>query len=326
MIVATQSKKGPSGQDGGSAAPDRRHIGRPVALTQDRVLRWLAAVGYALGIAGLVVLALPNGGLAYDAHAYWLAGRHVLDGVPLYDPNAAVNTLGAWKYPPLFAQALAPFALLPELAFDWLWRGVCFLCLRALVGSWRNMGLALLFPPVWTELSIANVTFPVAYLSLIALRGRPTFLPIAIALKFGPALLVPFILIRRGVVDRRRLLIGLAGFAAACAASYVAAPGTWHDYLGTVGPQATGGNDGWGVIALAPSGALDLALRSGIAAAAVLIAITFDEERLAWLAAVVTVPVLFFARLAPLVALLAWRQVRQPVEISGPRLLPVPVG
>ena len=256
--------------------------GVPSFLTHDRMLRWLAAVGYALGIAGLVVLALPNGGLAYDAHAYWLAGRHVLDGVALYDPSAAVNTLGAWKYPPLFAQAL------------------------------------------WTELSIANVTFPVAYIALIALRGRPTYLPFAIALKFGPALLVPFILIRRGVADRRRLVVGLAVFAALCGVSIAVAPGAWHDYLGTVGPQALGSTEGWGVIALAPSGAQDLALRASLAVGAVLVAIAIDEERLAWLAAVITVPVLFFARLAPLVALLSWRVVRPPVAVLPPKLVPVP--
>jgi len=282
----------------------------PTFLTRDRNLRWLAAVGYGLGLTALALLVVHDGGRAYDAHAYWLAGRNVLEGTPLYDPHVAIETLGAFKYPPLFAQAIAPFSLMPEIAFDWLWRIVCILCLRALVGSWRNFGLALLFPPIWNELSIANVTFPVAYLALLALRGRPMWLAGTIALKFGAALLVPFILLRRGAADRRRLLIGFGAFAGLCALSILATPDAWHDYLGTIAPQAASGIGGAPAIALAPSGAVDFALRGSLAAVAVVIAIAFDEERLAWAAAVITVPVLFFARLAPLVALFPWRQVR----------------
>jgi hypothetical protein len=295
----------------------------PTFLTRDRSLRVLAAAGYGVGLAALVLLVQANGGLAYDAHAYWQAGRNVLDGTPLYTQGVAVEALGAWKYPPLFAQIIAPFSLMPELVFDWLWRIVCFLCLRALVGSWRNLGVALLFPPVWNELSIANVTFPVAYLALLALRGRPTFLPIAIALKFGPALLVPFILLRRGVADRRRLLTGLAAFAGLCALSILVAPGAWRDYLGTIAPQAASSIGGAPAFVLGPSGAVDLALRGSLAVAATIIAIAFDEERLAWAAAVVTVPVLFFARLAPLVALFAWRPVAR--TFARPALIPAHV-
>ncbi len=146
----------------------------PAFLTRDRSLRWLAAIGYGWALTALALVVMHDGGRAYDAHAYWLAGRHGLEGTPLCDPNVDIETLGAFKYPPLFAQAFAPFAVLPELAFDWLWRIVC----------------------------------------LLALRGRPTYLPVAIALKFGPALLVPFILLRRSAADRRRLLLGLGAFAA----------------------------------------------------------------------------------------------------------------
>jgi hypothetical protein len=291
----------------------------PAFLTRDRSLRLLAAVGYGLGLTALALLVMHDGGRAYDAHAYWLAGRHVLEGTPLYDPHVDIETLGAFKYPPLFAQAIAPFTVLPELAFDWLWRIVCILCLRALVGSWRNFGLALLFPPIWNELSISNVTFPVAYVAFLALRGRPTYLPVAIALKFGPALLVPFILLRRGAADRRRLLIGFAAFVGLCGVSFLVAPGAWHDYLGTIGPQAASGIGGAPAIAFSQSGALDFALRGGLGLAAVIVAIAFDEERLAWAAAVITVPVLFFARLAPLVALFPWSRVR-----TGVRRAPVP--
>ena len=223
-----------------------------------------------------------------------------------YDPNVDIETISA----PSNTRRCLPRPLRPSRscrssAFDWIWRIVCILSLRALVGSWRNFGVALLFPPIWNELSIANVTFPVAYLALLALRGRPTCIspPIAIALKFGPALLVPFILLRRGAAHRRRLLIGLVAFAGLCGLSFLVAPGAWRDYLATIGPQAASGIGGAPAIAFSQSGAVDFALRAGLGLAAVVIAIAFDEERLAWAAAVITVPVLFFARLAPLVAL-----------------------
>ena len=147
-----------------------------------------------------------DGGYGYDAYAYWLAGRNVLDGNPLYwlhDEGA----LGAYRYPPLFAQLWAPFTLMPALAFSWVWRGVCLLCLRYLAGSWRNVGLWGLVPLTWTELSIANITFPTAALTVLALRGRAEFAAWAGALKIAPLLALPYFWISRPET-RRALLIG----------------------------------------------------------------------------------------------------------------------
>src|SRR5215210_6301762 len=94
-------------------------------------------------IAALVILTLHDGGYGYDAYAYWLAGRNVLEGRPLYQFEVVqtVGDLGAYRYPPLFAQLWAPFTVLPALAFSWGWRFACLLSLRYLAGSWRNVGL-----------------------------------------------------------------------------------------------------------------------------------------------------------------------------------------
>src|SRR5688572_21318852 len=76
-----------------------------------RILTGLSAVGYGLGLAALVsLIRLGAGGLAFDAHSYWLAGRNVLAGQPLY-ADVAIDALGAYRYPPLFAQLWAPFSL-----------------------------------------------------------------------------------------------------------------------------------------------------------------------------------------------------------------------
>ena len=120
-----------------------------------------SATGYAMLIAAMAILIAGNGGHGYDSYAYWLAGRNVVEGQPLYWQNA-VDALGAYRYPPFFAQLWAPLTVLPPLAFSWAWRLGCLLCLRWLAGSWRNVGLWCLVPFTLTELSIANVTFPMA--------------------------------------------------------------------------------------------------------------------------------------------------------------------
>ena len=295
---------------------------RPLGATpRAQFLNSLSLLGFAFGLYMLGYLVInAQGGRAYDSYAYWLAGRHLLNGEPLYG-LANVDTLGAWKYPPLFAQLLAPFSLLPGLVFDWAARLIGVLCLRALAGSWRNLGIWLLFPAVLTEISLANVTFEVALLSLWALRGRARWLAPAIALKFGPALLIPFILLRRRA-DVRPLIEGLVLFGGLCALSILAAPDLWQQYLATVAPQANGGLVGAGIIALAPTGLPDLSLRTGIAILVIVAAICLDEERLAWVAAVVTVPILAVSRLAPLLTLFVWRprSVQNGPDQSGPAL------
>ena len=44
-----------------------------------------------------------------DTHAYWLAGARLLDGDPIYQATA-IDEIGAYFYPPLFAQAWAQSA------------------------------------------------------------------------------------------------------------------------------------------------------------------------------------------------------------------------
>jgi len=61
--------------------------------------------------AVIVASALPAG---YDFHAYWLAGRNLMTGAPLY-PNAT-TILGLpdeFRYVPIVAIVFVPFALLP---------------------------------------------------------------------------------------------------------------------------------------------------------------------------------------------------------------------
>jgi len=263
-------------------------------------------LGGALVLAAVAVLVGRDGGLAYDTRAYWLASRHVLDGTALYSP-ASVSDLGAYKYPPIFAQLFVPAAPLPELLVAWLWRISGVLCLRYMVGSWKAAVVACAFLPVLIELSLGNVTLQIGALLVFSLRDRrgAYLLPWAAALKFGPVLLVPYLWFRMPET-RRPLLIGSAVFAAACLASWLVAPGAWSDYVSTFGWETSSLMSGSGVIAIVPSsGGLDFVLRFAIAAAVAVYAAYARQDWLAYASAAITCPILAFSRFAPLVAL--WR-------------------
>jgi hypothetical protein len=265
-------------------------------------------LGGALILAAVAVLVGHDGGLAYDTRAYWQAARHVLDGTALYTP-ASVSDLGAYKYPPIFAQMFVPAAPLPELVVAWMWRASGILCLRYLVGSWKAAIVACAFIPVLTELSLGNVTLQIGAVLLAALRDKrgAYLLPWVAALKFGPILLVPFLWLRMPET-RRPLVIGTAAFLTACAVSYLVAPGLWSDYVATFGWESTSLMSGSGVIAVVPSsGSLDFAIRFGAAGLVALAAVYMRRDWLAYAAASITCPIMAVSRFAPLVALWQFR-------------------
>ena len=281
-------------------------LNRPGAGWRDPRFRSLlltaaSATGYGVAVAALVLLLRHNGGLAFDARAYWLAGRNVLGGAPLYAP-VSIDALGAYFYPPIFAQLWAPFSILPELAFAWLWRLVCIGCLRFLAGSWKNVGLWFLVPLTITEISAANVTFPVAAMTLLALRGKSWLAPWAAALKIGPIVALPYLWLTRPA-ERRTLVAGTLALIAACAVSFLLAPGYWFDYAGALGRQSGSLLNGAGLIAILPTAQLDFALRLGLALALIAIAIARRSDGIAFAATVIAAPTLWVQRLTPLLVL-----------------------
>ena len=102
------------------------------------------------------VLATAGPTLGYDFRAYLDASRRILDGLPLYDSSVDVaGGFAIYLYPPPFAIALIPLALVPgTLAPMLAWEA---LCIAALVA-----GIAIL--PVrpwirWTLLLLSGVTW-----------------------------------------------------------------------------------------------------------------------------------------------------------------------
>ena len=263
-------------------------------------------LGGALALVALIAITQDHWGLGYDTPSYWFAGRHVLEGAPLYQADP-YSTLALYTYPPVFAQLFVPAALLPELLVAWLWRVSGVLCLRYLVGSWRATVVACAFIPVLTELSISNVTLQIAACLVFALRDKrgAYLLPWAAALKFGPALLVPYLWFRKPET-RRPLVVGTLVFAGACLASIVLAPQAWSDYVDMLRFQNMTELSGSQVIHLIPSGGgIDFIARFAIAAVVALFAAYSGRGWLAYAAASITCPVLAISRFAPLVAL--WR-------------------
>ena len=251
---------------------------------------------------------------AYDTNAYWLAARHVASGEPLYQQSTIIGA-GIYKYPPVFAQLIAPIGWLPELLVDWAWRLFGLACLRYLCGSWRLTLIAALQWPVFAELSFGNVTLQLGAALLFALRDRrgAYVLPWLAALKVGPGLLIVYLYATRPEY-RRPLVQGCAIFAAACAASFAIAPGLWVDYAGTFGWEAASEMNARFVYAFTPqSGGLDFAIRLAMGLAVLLAAIRWRRDWLAFTVAALTMPIFSLTRLAVLVGLWPlW--LREPVD------------
>jgi hypothetical protein len=275
----------------------------PANSRQRWLVLWLgSSLGWSLLAVALIIAITTQGGLGYDSHAYWLAGRHVLDGQPLYVASGDLGDYGAYFYPPLFAQLAAPFALLPEGAFTWLVRLASLLSLRYLAGSWRAMGWWFLVPlfglPAVNEIFVGGIDFPIAALTLLSVRGREGLAPWAAALHIGPIVVLPFLWLRR---NRRQLLIGLLALAGACLLSAAANPQNWLDYIGRLGQQA-GTSNGVGLLRLMPTALTDFAWRLALALLIVIVAVRRDVGWAAYAAHVVAAPALWPERLVSLFA------------------------
>jgi hypothetical protein len=291
----------------------------------ERRRSWLEATGWALSLIGFISFGhyvwetiLLDGGFAYDLNSYILAGRNVLEGRPLYEP-VQINDPGAYRYPPTFAILAAPLAIPPEEVVTWVYRALCFGCVRYLVGSWRAVGWALLIVALQIELISLNVTLPIAAAARMALRGPGTavgaaLIPATAALKYGTALLLPYLWLTRPEL-RRPILLGSGALLAAFGLHALVDIETWRAYIESLGQQSGSVNDapfvGDQLIFLVPSTLGDFLLRFVIGAVLVAVAVRYRWDWLAFSAAVLAVPTLWLARLGALVGTpLLWWEAR----------------
>jgi hypothetical protein len=208
-------------------------------------LVWSAGVIFLVfaALAAVVVAsALPAG---YDFHAYWLAGRNLLTGAPLY-PNAT-TILGLpdeFRYLPIVAIVFVPFALLPYSVALALWIGievaiaaaVGIALIRPLPASWRPWAAAgyVFFLGLVLEVTLGNVNLISLALALAAWRLRDRAIPAgillaaAVGLKFLPLTLLLFY-VASG--RWRPVLIGGVLGAAALAAGALLMPDRTAEYI-----------------------------------------------------------------------------------------------
>ena len=208
-------------------------------------LVWSAGVivlVFAALAAVVVASALPAG---YDFHAYWLAGRNLLTGAPLY-PNAT-TILGLpdeFRYLPIVAIVFVPFALLPYSVALALWIGievaiaaaVGTALIRPLPASWRPWAAAgyVFFLGLVLEVTLGNVNLISLALALAAWRLRDRAIPAgillaaAVGLKFLPLTLLLFY-VASG--RWRPVLIGGVLGAAALAAGALLMPDRTAEYI-----------------------------------------------------------------------------------------------
>jgi glycosyl transferase family 87 len=208
-------------------------------------LVWSAGVVvliFAALAAMIVASVLPVG---YDFHAYWLAGRNLLTGAPLYpDATTILGLPDEFRYLPIVAIAFVPFALLPYAVALPIWIGVQLVIAAA-------VGVALIrpLPPLWRpwaaagyvfflglvlEVTLGNVNLISLALALAAWRLRDRAIPagmllaVAVGLKFLPLTLLLFY-VASG--RWRPVVIGGAIGAAALAAGALLMPDRTAEYI-----------------------------------------------------------------------------------------------
>ena len=196
-----------------------------------------------IGATLLLVVASTGWGSPSDEHAYWLAGRHLLDGAPLYDPTATAVTPYAFWYTPIVAQVMAPIvAILPSGAFTIAWTMLLLGCVWWLAGGRLLPALALVaFPPVAIELWFRNVHLVLAVLVVLGIRRSSLLFVPAAAVKFSPGLGIVYLVARARWREAALVIAAGAGF---LAVSYALSPEAWRafvDILAARGPTDISG-------------------------------------------------------------------------------------
>jgi hypothetical protein len=170
---------------------------RPLLLTVRLVHRRFAwaipfvALAGAIFCAGMVLRVFTLGGWPlHDTADFWLAGRHVLEGGPVYRMNS--SGLLVFIYGPPWAILWAPISLLPLELVCALVLAAQVLALRYVAGSWVAAGLFCWLPVVSGELTTGNVDILMAAAILAGIRGRTWPVVLFAFAKIAPA----FVLIR----------------------------------------------------------------------------------------------------------------------------------
>jgi alpha-1,2-mannosyltransferase len=267
----------------------------------------LLVVGVAvLGMALARQAADPRGQFAIDFADYQVAAQRIAVGESPYAAAMLAGPVDAqgqdrFRYPPVSAQLLVPFAVLPLVAAAGIWlvmQAACLLAAVWLAGSlggasrsrervlWSGVA-ATWFLPVFDTLWKGNVSGIVALaVTLVAFGGAAsaTSAVAATVLKLAPAALLPAALIAGG---RRAWFATGATVIAVIGVSVALSPGAWADYAvvlpnllagsadysTNLAPAALAESSGW------PGGAVDALRLAALGAAAVAVVLSATVAR-----------------------------------------------
>ena len=169
------------------------------------------AVAAVLAFEGmaLALVAVRGGNIGFDFQAYARAAQRILDGAPVYDLSVKVaGDFAAFFYPPPFAVAFIPFAVLPHLIGLWQWEALA-------IGS-IGVGVAIL--PVsarvrWLTLALCVIDWPVLYSILLSQVGPLLFLLFAVGWRWRDKPVVLAVSMAAGALVKIQPII-LLGWAA----------------------------------------------------------------------------------------------------------------
>lgn len=216
---------GAHAEEGSAAAALRRWASARRLLVAGLLIGWLVTGG--ISLRRLTQVTGEEGGIRHrrvhsDFDGFWRAGQDVLAGRDIYvlpgAEDAPWSVSPVKRYLPVFAVAMAPFALLPLAAGGAALHLLAGLALWGSVRSavrlagrdpdadaWPALVGAAGTAALWTgHLALGQVGLPVLWLTLVgveqAARGRElrggALLGLAAALKLTPALLAVWLLLR----------------------------------------------------------------------------------------------------------------------------------
>lgn len=262
--------------------------------------RLLVLAAAAIGGFLLLVLAAYRWDELGDSHAYWLAGRAVLDGRSPYTLTTGAVVPFAYQYPPPFAQAMAPVVMvLDAWPFEYAWLGLMGACLACIAG-WRPLvALALVaIIPVAVEFWFRNIHLQLAVLSVLAIRYRPALFGVAATIKLSPAVGIVYL----AAAGRLRAAAEAAvALAIIVGVSWLLAPELWNAFVDTL--VARGPDDASGILPI------PYVLRVGVAVVLAFVAGRIGGMRgevLAFVAIGVGLPTLWMTGFSFFVGLVVW--------------------
>ncbi len=207
---------------------------RPIAV----LMVGVAIIGALLGL-DMLVFHLTTDPLN-DVQAYYLAATRLNAGSELYPPGLDVNGPHYYFYPPLFAIAFRPLALLPYPVAACVWE--LFVLVALATTLWR---LGVRRPATW--FAVAVLARPIAWtvaigqaqavVTLLLAFGSPLSVALAANLKLFPALVALWWVGRRDWRSLRRFV----GWSVALGLlQVVLAPTATLDFLRTTGLSQVG--------------------------------------------------------------------------------------